>query len=142
MYLTNFFSEKKSFGIKNKKKTRWLIKKICTDHNKTIGFINCVFCTDDYLLQINKKHLQHNQFTDIITFDFSENKSNLEGDLYISVDRVKDNAKKHKTTLQKELIRVIVHGISHLIGYNDKSKKEKETMTSIENKYVSLYSKK
>ena len=139
MYLTNFFSEDKAFVVKGKKNIRDLIKKICLEENKKLGFINCVFCSDNYLIEINNKYLQHDYFTDIITFDHSENKKNIEGDLYISVDRTKENAKKYKVDENTELIRVIIHGLLHLIGYKDKTKKEKALMSEKENKYLSLY---
>ena len=79
MYLTNFFSEDKTFAVKGKKNIRDLIKKICLEENKKLGFINCVFCSDNYLIEINNKYLQHDYFTDIITFDHSENKKTLKG---------------------------------------------------------------
>ena len=142
MYLTNFFSEDKTFNLKDKKNIRELIKKICLEENKKLGFINCVFCSDNYLIEINNKYLQHDYFTDIITFDHSENKKNIEGDLYISVDRTKENAKKYKVDENTELIRVIIHGLLHLIGYKDKTKKEKALMSEKENKYLSLYKQK
>ena len=142
MYLTNFFSEDKAFDVKGKKNIRELIKKICLEENKKLGFINCVFCSDNYLIEINNKYLQHDYFTDIITFDHSENKRNIEGDLYISVDRTKENAKKYKVDENTELIRVIIHGLLHLIGYKDKTKKEKALMSEKENKYLSLYKQK
>ena len=142
MYLTNFFSEDKTFNLKDKKNIRELIKKICLEENKKLGFINCVFCSDNYLIEINNKYLQHDYFTDIITFDHSENKRNIEGDLYISVDRTKENAKKYKVDENTELIRVIIHGLLHLIGYKDKTKKEKALMSEKENKYLSLYKQK
>ena len=94
MHLINFFSEKKTFEVSQKDKLRLLLKEVCKQENAQLSFINCVFCSDEYLLQINKKHLKHNFLTDIITFDFSEKKDQIEGDLYISVDRVKENAKK------------------------------------------------
>ena len=134
MYLTNFFSEDKAFDVKGKKNIRELIKKICVEENKKLGFINCVFCSDNYLIEINNKYLQHDYFTDIITFDHSENKKNIEGDLYISIDRTKENAKKYKVDENTELIRVIIHGLLHLIGYKDKTKKEKALMSEKENK--------
>jgi rRNA maturation RNase YbeY len=141
MFLTNFFSEKKSFSIPNKRKIRKLIKQLCLSEKKDLSLLNLIFCSDEYLLKINKKHLNHDYFTDVITFDFSENNKNIEGDIYISVDRVADNAKKYKETKDSELIRTVIHGTLHLIGYKDKTKKEKEIMTSKENKYLSLYKK-
>jgi len=139
MHLINFFSEKKTFEVSQKDKLRLLLKEVCKQENAQLSFINCVFCSDEYLLQINKKHLKHNFLTDIITFDFSEKKDQIEGDLYISVDRVKENAKKYGDTFKTETIRVVLHGLLHLIGYKDKSEKEKKRMRVLENKYVSLY---
>ena len=139
MRLINFFSEKKTFEVSQKDKLRLLLKEVCKQENAQLSFINCVFCSDEYLLQINKKHLKHNFLTDIITFDFSEKKDQIEGDLYISVDRVKENAKKYGDTFKTETIRVVLHGLLHLIGYKDKSEKEKKRMRVLENKYVSLY---
>jgi len=141
MFVTNFFSENKNFKISNKKEIRALLKKICKKENKKISFINCVFCSDNRLLEINKKYLNHTSLTDVVTFDFTINKKNIEGDIYISVDRVKENAKKYKETFKKELLRVIIHGLLHLIGFLDKTKEEKNTMTLKENEYLSLYSK-
>ena len=141
MFVTNFFSENKNFKISNKKEIRALLKKICKKENKKISFINCVFCSDNRLLEINKKYLNHTSLTDVVTFDFSTNKKNIEGDVYISIDRVKENAKKYKETFKKELLRVIIHGLLHLIGFLDKTKEEKNTMTLKENEYLSLYSK-
>ena len=141
MFVTNFFSENKNFKISNKQKIRALLKKICKKENKKISFINCVFCSDNRLLEINKKYLNHTSLTDVVTFDFSTNKKNIEGDVYISIDRVKENAKKYKETFKKELLRIIIHGLLHLIGFLDKTKEEKNTMTLKENEYLSLYSK-
>ena len=102
-------------------------------------FINCVFCSDEYLGEINKKYLGHDYYTDIITFDHKDTEDNVEGDLYISAERIKENAKNFGVKTEEELIRVIIHGVLHLIGYEDKSKKEKMIMTQKENKYISLY---
>tara|TARA_B100000482_G_C12554117_1_gene277414 strand:- start:172 stop:600 length:429 start_codon:yes stop_codon:yes gene_type:complete len=141
MFLTNFFSEKKSFVFNNKNKIRRLIKKITLEEKKGLSFLNIIFCSDAYLLNINKKHLNHDYYTDVITFDYSEKNKNIEGDIYISVDRVKENATKYKENKSVELIRTIIHGVLHLSGYKDKTKKEKEIMTTKENKYLSLYNK-
>lgn len=141
MFVTNFFSENKNFKISNKKEIRALLKKICKKENKKISFINCVFCSDNRLLEINKKYLNHISLTDVVTFDFNTNKKNIEGDIYISTDRVKENAKKYKQVFKTELLRIIIHGLLHLIGYLDKTKEEKNTMTLKENEYLSLYSK-
>ena len=139
MVLTNFFSEEKKFTLKEKNKVRLLIKKICQYEKKKLGFINCIFCSDNYLKEINNKYLKHDYFTDIITFDHAEDKNNIEGDLYISLDRTNENSRKYKVDEDEELTRVIIHGVLHLVGYKDKSEKEKLIMSEKENKYLSLY---
>lgn len=139
MVLTNFFSEEKKFTLKGKNKVRLLIKKICQYEKKKLGFINCIFCSDNYLKEINNKHLKHDYFTDIITFDHAEDKNNIEGDLYISLDRTNENSRKYNVDENEELTRVIIHGVLHLVGYKDKSEKEKLIMSEKENKYLSLY---
>ena len=139
MVLTNFFSEEKKFTLKEKNKVRLLIKKICQYEKKKLGFINCIFCSDNYLKEINNKHLKHDYFTDIITFDHAEDKNNIEGDLYISLDRTNENSRKYNVDENEELTRVIIHGVLHLVGYKDKSEKEKLIMSEKENKYLSLY---
>ena len=131
----------KNFKISNTREIRALLKKICKKENKKISFINCVFCSDNRLLEINKKYLNHVSLTDVVTFDFTPNKNNLEGDIYISIDRVKENARKYKETFKTELLRIIIHGLLHLIGFSDKTKEEKNTMTLKENEYLSLYNK-
>tara|TARA_B100000900_G_scaffold373389_1_gene353889 strand:- start:638 stop:1054 length:417 start_codon:yes stop_codon:yes gene_type:complete len=97
--------------------------------------INFIFCNDNYLQKINEKYLQHKSLTDVITFDHSQGK-NLIGDIYISVERVKENTSKFDTTLKSEVARVMIHGVLHLIGYNDKSKIEKKSMREMENKFL------
>ena len=139
MFVTNFFSEDKNFVLQNKQNIRELLGFICKKENKKIGFINCIFCSDDYLLEINKKHLNHSFLTDVITFDYEPKSESLEGDIYISVDRVASNAKDYGVSFQKEVVRVIIHGVLHLMGFLDGSKKEKQVMGSKENKYLSLY---
>jgi len=101
---------------------RW-ITKVTGLHNKKTGDIAFIFCTDDYLLEINQKYLNHNTYTDIITFDYTEGNI-LNGDIFISIDRVKDNANKFGLPFELELKRVIIHGILHLCGLNDKTESE------------------
>lgn len=102
-----------------------------------MGEISINLCSDDHLLQINKKHLNHDYYTDIITFELSEN-NEISGDLYISTDRVLDNAKQLNITFHVELNRVIIHGILHLCGYKDKTKAQQKEMREKENYYLSL----
>ena len=97
--------------------------------------MNIIFCSDNYILDINQKYLQHDYFTDIITFDYCEGKT-LSGDLFISVDTVRENAIFYGTEFDDELNRVIVHGLLHLIGYDDHSEEDQKTMRSKENYYL------
>ena len=114
----------------------WL-SKVCDSEAKELGEVNLVFCSDDYLLDMNKKHLDHDYYTDIITFDYTEGDV-VSGDLFVSVDRVNDNAKQLNVSRETELNRVVVHGVLHLIGYGDKSEKEALLMRSKEDASLSL----
>jgi len=98
--------------------------------------ITYVFCSDEYLLNMNKQFLEHDYYTDIITFPLSETENEIEAEIYISIDRVRDNAVKFKTDFLEEFHRVIFHGVLHLMGYKDKSKADKETMRNKENEWL------
>ncbi|MDF2191030.1 rRNA maturation RNase YbeY [Paraflavitalea sp. CAU 1676] len=100
-----------------------------------------IFCSDEYLLEINRQYLKHDYYTDIITFNLADKKGPVNGEIYISIDRVKDNAIQFDSSLTDELHRVILHGALHLCGYKDKSKKEEEVMRSMETKYLDRYKK-
>lgn len=102
-----------------------------------VGDINIIFCSDRYILDVNNKYLKHNYFTDVITFDYCEGRY-LNGDIIISIDTVKANAILYKSTFDNELYRVIIHGVLHLMGYKDKSKKEKVIMREAEDKALLL----
>jgi probable rRNA maturation factor len=106
---------------------------------KKVDTINYIFCSDDYLLELHKKHLNHNTYTDIITFELSEKEQLLVSDIYISIDRVRENAKSFSTSFQNELHRVIFHGALHLAGYKDKSEKDSALMRQMEDKWLKLY---
>lgn len=111
---------------------------VCKSHDSELGEINLIFCSDEYLLNMNQEHLDHDYYTDIITFNY--NTESINGDLFISVDRVKDNAQLEQTDWLNELNRVVVHGVLHLIGFNDKTDDEQVEMTKQENialEYVS-----
>jgi probable rRNA maturation factor len=108
---------------------------LISEESYALGNITLVFCTDDELLELNKEHLSHDYYTDIITFDFTEGKA-LGGDLFISVERVRDNAKTLQVTFEEELHRVCYHGVLHLLGYNDKSATEISIMRDKENYYL------
>jgi rRNA maturation RNase YbeY len=105
---------------------RWINDCILAENKKT-GNINIIFCSDNHLLEMNRTHLEHDYYTDIITFDFTHNNV-ISGDLYVSIDRIKDNAIKNSVTLENETYRVIIHGVMHLCGYKDKTKKDIEMM--------------
>ncbi len=133
----SFFTEDITFKLSQKQKVReWVHKTAIEEGFKRVTELNFVFCSDDYLLNINKQYLQHDTYTDIVTFDSSDEESIIAGDIFISVDRVRDNAQKFKVSETDELHRVIVHGVLHLCGYLDKKKEDKEKMTAKENVYL------
>ena len=123
-------------AIKKKETTEW-IKKVALTYNKRIGDINYIFCNDEKILEVNKQFLQHDYYTDIITFDYTV-KDRISGDLFISLDTVKSNAELFKQDYEQELHRVIIHGILHLCGINDKGEGEREIMEEAENKALAL----
>lgn len=133
--MIHFHTEDISFVLKNKTRLKkWIVETIEKKGRET-GDINFIFCSDAYLLTINKQYLQHDTYTDIITFDYSKESKVLpiSGDIFISIDRIKENAKTFSKTTEEELQRVIIHGILHLLGYKDKTKAAKEEMTKEEN---------
>mgnify|MGYP003348178841 FL=1 len=133
------FNYNTKLSLVNRTGLKAFIKTIIKLENKKAKSLNFVFCSDKYLLQINKAFLNHNYFTDIITFDLSDSKKEISGEIYISVDRVKDNARIYNTSIKKEVHRVIFHGVLHLCGYGDKTKPQKKTMTNRENHYLAKY---
>jgi len=112
--------------IKRKETTDW-IKKVATQYQKRVGDITCIFCSDAEILRINNQYLQHDYYTDILTFDYSGNDT-LSGDLFISLGTVKSNSEKYGTNYEEELHRVMIHGILHLCGFNDKTPDEAKRM--------------
>ena len=114
------------------------IEDVIKNEKKTVGDITYIFCDDDYLLERNKEFLDHNTLTDIITFNYCID-NNISSDIMISIDRVKENSTTFENSFNKELKRVMIHGILHLIGYNDKSYKEKELMREKENFYLNMF---
>ncbi|MFA6367986.1 MAG: rRNA maturation RNase YbeY [Bacteroidales bacterium] len=125
----NFVKTKDVISQKNKIKS-W-IKNVVEQKGKSIGDISYIFCDDVYLLEINKTYLEHDFFTDIITFDYSD-KEKVAGDLFISIDRVRENSLTHNENFEKELHRVIIHGILHLLGLKDKTEKQAKQMRKAE----------
>lgn len=130
-------------GINFKYNKRRMLKKIIVDiftmEKKQLHSLQYVFCSDDFLFDMNIKYLDHHTYTDIITFDLSEKNNITKGEIYISIDRIKENAKEHKVSFEFELERVIFHGALHLCGYKDKTKPQKNAMTARENYYLNKF---
>lgn len=133
-----FLSEDITFELKEKLKHKAWLKDAAKAEGFKIGELNYIFCSDAYLLDINQKYLGHDTLTDIVTFDNSEEPEMIEGDVFISIDRVRENALKFDTA-ESELKRVMVHGLLHLAGYKDKDKAQKELMTIKENEHLKTY---
>lgn len=132
-----FFSEDIDFTLKEKQKVReWIGATIKAEGFKRVGELSFVLCSDAYLLEINKQYLNHDTFTDIVTFDSSEDEDVIAGDIFISVERTSENAKKFNVSERDELHRVIIHGVLHLCGYYDKKKEDKTLMTEKEDFYL------
>ncbi|HCY40621.1 MAG TPA: rRNA maturation RNase YbeY [Prolixibacteraceae bacterium] len=135
----NYCSEDVSVPKIKKRKISGWIKETIISEGKTPGEISFIFCSDNFLLEVNKQYLNHDYFTDIITFDYVENNV-ISGDIFISCDRVKENAKEFNAEFLNELSRIIIHGVLHLCGYKDKSKKDKFLMTQKEDFYLNVLS--
>lgn len=132
-----FFEDIDEFEIK-KLDVEKNIEKLVTNENKILGDVNYILCSDAYLLDINRQYLNHDYYTDVISFDYCE-ENVISGDIFISVDTVADNAKEYGTTFENELERVMIHGVLHFVGYNDKSDDEVKVMRAKENQYLSLF---
>jgi len=127
-----------NYNLKNKLKVKAWVKSILIAEGKDGGEITYVFCNDNYLGKMNEKYLKHNTLTDIITFDYSE-EGILSGDIFISIERIKENAESYGATLDAELGRVMAHGVLHLMGYKDKTPEDKKVMRSKEDFYLSSF---
>jgi rRNA maturation RNase YbeY len=134
----NFFSEQIPFTIPHPRKSANWIRACIKQEKKKLELLNFIFCSDEYLRTINIQYLGHHTFTDIVTFDQSDKTGYIEGDIYISIDRIKENALSFNTNFDNELHRVIIHGVLHLAGYSDKSKPQKKVMREKEDAYLSL----
>lgn len=128
----NFFSEDINYTLPEPEKIRQWIDRVISDHQILTGHINYIFCTDEYLHKINLEYLDHDTYTDIITFDNSEEEFIIDGDIYISIERVRENAAKFEVAELREIQRVMIHGVLHLLGFEDHSEEEKEIMRSKE----------
>lgn len=138
--MVRYYCEDIKFLLKNKiANNRWL-KMVAGSEIKTLGDISIIFCSDNYILDVNIRYLHHDYFTDVITFDYCEG-DKLSGDLFISIDSVRENAVEFGTEFDEELHRVIVHGLLHLIGYDDHTPEDRKVMRAKEDYYLSLRDK-
>lgn len=135
--MISYYSEGVDFTLKGKALNNKWLRLVAESEIRRIGDVAVIFCSDNYILDINLKYLQHDYFTDIITFDYSEG-DKLSGDLFISIDSVRDNAVHYGVEFEEELYRVIVHGILHLIGYDDHTASQQKEMRVKEDYYLSL----
>ena len=135
--MVRYFNEDIKFSLKARILNNKWLRMVAESEVKRLGDINIIFCSDNYILDVNMKYLQHDYFTDIITFDYCEGNV-LNGDLFISIDTVHDNAQFYGTEFEDELNRVMVHGLLHLIGYDDHTEEDIKVMRSKEDYYLSL----
>ena len=135
--ISYFFEGVSEFRLSRLKVRKWL-KSVVELEGKKVGDISIVFCSDEYLLKMNNDYLNHDNFTDVITFDYNVGGSVIYGDIFISIDRVRENANTLKVSFSDELHRIIVHGVLHLLGYPDKSRAERVAMEEKENYYLPL----
>lgn len=126
-----FTNDRITFNLKKKSILKTWIRSVIEKEKLILGNLSYVFCDDESLLKINQQFLDHDTYTDIITFDYREGKT-VNGEIYISIDRVRDNAEKYKTNFENELHRVMIHGVLHICGYKDKTKAAKELMRKME----------
>lgn len=133
----NYF--KTTFRLRNPKKVAAWIDRVAKSEKASVVSLSYVFCSDAYLLSINKEYLDHDTLTDIITFDYTETAGKLEGEIYISIPRVKENARNFGSGFDDELRRVIIHGVLHLVGYGDKTVGEKKAIRNKEEVYLAMF---
>ncbi len=138
MPVINFYFSYRQFALKNRKELKLFISDTFKAERKNAVSLQYIFCSDAYLLAINRQYLQHDYYTDIITFNLGTEK-NIEGEIYVSIERVRENAQLMQTSFKEELHRVIFHGILHLCGHKDKLKSEKEEMRRKEDRLLQLY---
>lgn len=134
----NFFTEDTNYILKNKRKIKAWIASAITAEGYALDELNFILCSDEYLLRINNDFLDHDTYTDVITFDNSEVLKTIVGDIFISIERVQENAREIKVAAIDELCRVMIHGTLHLLGYSDKTKAAKLLMTAREDHYLSV----
>jgi probable rRNA maturation factor len=135
----HFYFKKINFRLGERGRLKRFIDFLIHNEKKKLSSINYVFCNDQALLKINRTYLNHDFYTDIVSFDLSDSPKNILGEIYISIDRVRENAEIFRNSFKDELHRVIFHGVLHLCGYNDKTNRETEIMRKKENLYLNLY---
>lgn len=135
----NFTPNEVKVNLKNKNKLKAFLKEQFAREGQGLKNLQYVFCTDGYLLEINKQFLQHDTLTDIVTFELGVDPGITEGEIYISIDRIRENAAKFDVSEEQELHRVIFHGALHLCGYKDKGKEQSAIMRKKEDEYLELY---
>jgi rRNA maturation RNase YbeY len=138
MAAINFFTEDITFKLPHPRKTSAWIKRVAQKEKHSINQINFIFCSDEYLRAKNIEYLNHKTYTDIITFDNSDVEGELEGDIFISIDRIRENAGKFGRPFEEELHRVIIHGVLHLLGYDDKTPQLKAAIHKKEDACLAL----
>ena len=136
----NFETEDIHFELTNYQQVSEWIKQVIHNHNFELDELTYIFCSDEYLHKINVEYLDHDTYTDIITFDNADEDGTIEGDIFVSVERVKENAEELKIPFEDELHRVLIHGVLHLLGHNDTTPELKAAMRKQEDKYLSLRS--
>jgi probable rRNA maturation factor len=134
----NFFTEETNYTLKNKRAIKGWVASAIAQEGYVLQELNFILCSDEYLLRINQDYLNHDTYTDVITFDNSEDLKTIIGDIFISIERIKENASTFNHSVAKELCRVMIHGTLHLLGYKDKSKATKILMTEKEDQYLSF----
>jgi rRNA maturation RNase YbeY len=134
-----YFHFLEGLTLSDRSRLKFFITSLFKKEKKKLGEIHYIFCSDEYLLAINRQYLQHDFYTDIITFGLSEPGEPINAEIYISVDRVRDNAREFTNSFKSELHRVIFHGALHLCGYKDKTRLEKKKMRKKEDAYINLY---
>ena len=137
--MINFFNEDIDFKFKDRNKFKVWLRKVAEKEGFRITDLNYIFCSDQYLHKINLEYLNHDTYTDIITFDNSEDETTIEGDIFVSIERVTDNSDTLNTHFEEEIRRVIVHGLLHLCGYDDHSIDDKAEMRRLESDYILLF---
>ena len=133
-----FYNADTNYKIQNKGIVRNKLSYLVHNEGFKLVNINIILCSDEHLLEINKKHLNHNYYTDVITFDLSDKNNEVDGEIYISLDRIRENKKVYKVSLFAEFQRVVIHGVLHLVGYDDHSKKDISIMRNKEQLYLSI----